>query len=90
MGPAGQEAIDIAKENGTWSLLDDVENLVVPDDLAAAFDLHPGARDTWEAFPRSAKRSILEWIVTAKRPETRGARIAETAEKAGRGERAHQ
>jgi len=90
MGPAGQEAIDIAKENGTWSMLDDVENLVVPADLAAAFDLHQGARASWEAFPRSAKRSILEWIVTAKRPETRGARIAETAEKAGRGERAHQ
>ena len=35
-------------------------------------------------------RSILEWIVTAKRQETRRARIAETAEKAGRGERAHQ
>ncbi len=90
MGPVGQQAIDIAKQNGTWSLLDDVENLVVPDDLATAFDLHPGARDTWEGFPRSAKRSILEWIVTAKRPETREARIAETAEKAGRGERAHQ
>lgn len=89
MGPAGQAAIDAAHENGTWSLLDDVEALVVPDDLAAAFDLHPGAREHWESFTRSAKRSILEWIVTAKRPETRRARIAETAEKAGRGERAH-
>ena len=90
MGPAGQAAIDAAKENGTWSLLDDVENLVVPDDLAAEFDRHPGAREAWDGFPRSVKRSILEWIVTAKRPETRRARIAETAEKAGRGERAHQ
>jgi uncharacterized protein YdeI (YjbR/CyaY-like superfamily) len=90
MGPAGQAAIDAAKENGTWSLLDDVENLVVPDDLAVEFDKHVGARETWDEFPRSVRRSILEWIVTAKRPETRGARIAETAEKAGRGERAHQ
>ena len=90
MGPAGQAAIDAAKENGTWSLLDDVENLVVPDDLAAEFDQHLGAREAWDGFPRSVKRSILEWIVTAKRQETRRARIAETAEKAGRGERAHQ
>ena len=90
MGPTGQAAIDAAKENGTWSLLDDVENLVVPDDLSAEFARHPGARDAWDGFPRSVKRSILEWIVTAKRPETRRARIAETAEKAGRGERAHQ
>ena len=90
MGPAGQAAIDVAKENGTWSLLDDVENLVVPDDLAAELDRHPGAREAWDGFPRSVKRNILEWIVTAKRHETRRARIAETAEKAGRGERAHQ
>jgi len=90
MGAAGQASIDVAKENGTWTLLDDVEDLVVPDDLAAAFDRHPGARDAWEGFPRSVKRSILVWIVTAKRLETRNARIAETAEKAGRGERAHQ
>ena len=90
MGPAGQAAIDAAKENGYWSLLDDVEDLVVPEDLGDAFDEHPGSRQAWEGFSRSAKRSILEWIVTAKRPETRRARIAETAEKAGRGERAHQ
>lgn len=88
MGVAGQAAVDAAKQNGTWSLLDDVEALVVPDDLAAAFDRHPGSRESWEGFTRSARRSILEWIVTAKRAETRRARIAETAEKAGRGERA--
>ncbi len=90
MGPSGQAAIDAAKENGCWSLLDDVEDLVVPRDLAIAFDQHPGAFAAWEGFSRSARRSMLEWIVTAKRPETRRARIAATAEKAGRGERAHQ
>jgi uncharacterized protein YdeI (YjbR/CyaY-like superfamily) len=88
MGVAGQAAVDAAKQNGTWSLLDDVEALVVPDDLAAEFDRHPGSRESWEGFTRSARRSTLEWIVTAKRAETRRARIAETAEKAGRGERA--
>ena len=90
MAPAGQAAIDAAERNGAWSLLDDVEDLVVPDDLAAELDRHPGARRTWDGFPRSVRRSLLEWIVLAKRPETRRARIAETAEKAGRGERAHQ
>jgi uncharacterized protein YdeI (YjbR/CyaY-like superfamily) len=90
MGPAGQAAIDAAKANGTWSLLDDVEDLVVPDDLAVAFDEHPGAREHWERFTRSTRRSILEWIVTAKRAPTRSTRVAETAQKAARGERAHQ
>ncbi len=88
MGPAGQAAIDAAKENGAWSLLDDVENLVVPEDLAAEFEQHPGAAEQWEELPRSARRAALEWIVQAKRPETRRARIAATAEKTSRGERA--
>ena len=90
MRPAGQVAIDAAKANGYWTILDDVENLVVPDDLAAELDRHPGARANWEGFSPSSRRALLWWIVQAKRPETRRARIAETAEKAGRGERAHQ
>ena len=90
MTPAGQQAIDLAKENGSWSLLDDVENLVVPPDLARAFAEHPGAADHWDTFPRSVGRAYLEWIVQAKLPETRARRITETAEKAARGERANQ
>jgi uncharacterized protein YdeI (YjbR/CyaY-like superfamily) len=90
MTPAGQRVIDAAKADGSWTLLDDVEDLVVPDDLAAAFAAVPGAREKWDAFPRSAKRGILEWIVQARRPETRAKRVAETADRAGRGERANQ
>ncbi len=88
--PAGRAAIETAKANGAWSMLDDVENLVVPDDLDAAFATVPGSRENWDAFPRSARRGILEWIVQAKTAPTRSKRIAETAEKAGRGERANQ
>ena len=56
----------------------------------AAFDAAPPAREHWEAFPRSVRRAILEWIVQARRPETRARRVAETAEKASRNERANQ
>ena len=42
MAPAGQAAIDAAERNGAWSLLDDVEDLVVPDDLAVCAQLRPG------------------------------------------------
>ncbi len=90
MTPAGRAIIDAAKADGSWSLLDDVENLVVPPDLAAALDGHPPAAEHWADFPRSAKRGILEWIVQAKRPETREKRIATTAELAARNERANQ
>jgi uncharacterized protein YdeI (YjbR/CyaY-like superfamily) len=90
MLPAGLRAIETAKANGTWTMLDDVEDLVVPPDLAAAFDTHPGSREQWDGFPRSARRAILEWIVQARTAPTRARRIAETAEKAAAGERANQ
>lgn len=90
LAPAGRAAVEAAKANGAWTLLDDVENLVVPDDLAAAFDDHPGSREQWDAFPPSARRGILEWIVQAKRPETRARRVEETARLAALGERANQ
>ena len=87
MTPAGQAAIDVAKENGSWSALDDVENLVEPPELREALDADPEARRHWDAFPRSAKRAALEWISTAKRPETRERRIAETTRLSAQNER---
>ncbi len=36
------------------------------------------ARGFFERFPDSSKKAILWWIKTAKRPETRAGRIAET------------
>jgi len=86
MLPAGLAAIEEAKRNGSWTRLDDVENLVVPDDLAAALAAHPPGRERWDAFSRSRRRAILEWLSTAKRPETRARRIAEAAESAARDE----
>lgn len=90
MLPAGLEAIEEAKRRGTWSLLDDVEDLVVPEDLAVALAAVPPARANWDAFSRSARRGILEWIAQAKRPDTRAGRIKETATLAARNEKANQ
>ena len=70
-----------------WTLMDDVEDLVVPDDLAAAFDRHPGSREHWDSWSGSARKLILTWIVLAKRPETRASRVETTAEKAAHGEK---
>jgi uncharacterized protein YdeI (YjbR/CyaY-like superfamily) len=87
---AGRALVESAKQDGTWSLFDDVDNLVVPDDLAEAFAAHPGSREQWDAFPPSARRASLEWIVLAKRPATRVRRVNQTAELAARGERTDQ
>ena len=90
MTPAGISAIERAKANGSWTILDSVEQLDVPEDLRAALEARPPARANWEAFPRSARRALLERIATARRDETRTRRIEETAAAAQRNERANE
>ncbi len=90
MAAAGLAVVEAARAGGSWNALDAVEDGVEPGDLRAALDRDPAARANWDAFPRSTKRAILEWISTAKKPETRGKRIEETATLAARGERANQ
>ena len=75
---AGLAAIESAKADGSWTLLEEVDALVMPDDLAIALGASPTARGYFEAFPDSAKRLALWWIRSAKRPETRAKRVAET------------
>jgi uncharacterized protein YdeI (YjbR/CyaY-like superfamily) len=87
---AGRAAVERAKQDGTWTLLDEVEDLTVPDDLAVELAARPPARENFNAFPRGIRRGILEWIVQAKRAETRRRRVEETAALAQRNERAHQ
>ena len=79
MTDAGLKVIERAKADGSWAKLDKVETLAVPDDLAVALAAHPPAATHFGAFPKSSKRLILEWIEGAKRPETRAARVQETA-----------
>ncbi len=79
MTDAGRAAIEAAKADGSWSILEPVEALIVPDDLASAFAEHPPAMRHWEAFAPSAKRAYLVGIYTAKRPDTRARRVSETA-----------
>jgi uncharacterized protein YdeI (YjbR/CyaY-like superfamily) len=90
MTPAGLAMIELAQRTGTWTALDEVSALVIPEDLRAALVDRPPALAQFEAFPPSARRGILEWIAAAKRAPTRAKRIAETATLAQRGERVLQ
>jgi uncharacterized protein YdeI (YjbR/CyaY-like superfamily) len=90
MMPAGLLVVEAAKASGQWTKLDTVEALEIPPDLDNAFLSSKTARNHFDAFPKSVKRGILEWILQAKKPETRMARIAETVEKAKDNIRANQ
>jgi uncharacterized protein YdeI (YjbR/CyaY-like superfamily) len=88
--PSGMEMIELAKRNGNWSALDKVEELLLPEDLKKAFSQNKMAFQYWTKFPPSAKRGILEWILNAKKLETRQKRIEETVRLAKHNIRANQ
>ncbi|MCZ4408876.1 YdeI/OmpD-associated family protein [Cryomorphaceae bacterium 1068] len=83
MRESGYQSIEIAKENGSWTFLDQVESLVVPDDLKSALAKYDGAMSFFDSLSNSAKKILLYWVVSAKRKETRQKRISELAENAG-------
>jgi uncharacterized protein YdeI (YjbR/CyaY-like superfamily) len=69
--------IESAKKTGTWTALDNVENLVIPHHLKIEFDKNPKAWGNFEAFPYAVKRATLEWLFNAKRVATRLSRAEE-------------
>ncbi len=77
MHVSGQKAIELAKQNGSWTALDDVENGVVPEDLKEAFDKNPKALENYEGFTRGQRKGYLYWLNQGKRKDTRQKRIAE-------------
>ncbi len=79
MTEKGFESIEIAKKNGNWTILDEVEELIIPQDLEAAFDALSGSKDFFLSLSKSIRKAILQWLVLAKLPETRQKRIDEIA-----------
>jgi uncharacterized protein YdeI (YjbR/CyaY-like superfamily) len=90
MTDAGFESVAIAKQNGSWSILDTAESLEIPHDLEAEFQKIPDAKDYFISLSRSDKRNILQWLVLAKRIETRQKRITEIVELAGQRQKPKQ
>lgn len=87
LAAAGIRALDVAKANGAWEMLDGPEAGIEPAELTVALDASPQARAHWDAFPRSVKKIGLTHIATAKRAETRAARIATIVADAADGRR---
>lgn len=75
MKQAGLDAIEVAKKNGSWTMLDEVEELIPPAELAKALKRSKKASDAFNRLARSNKRIILINLLQAKKPETRSNRI---------------
>lgn len=87
MTQAGFDSIDTARQNGTWYLMDDIENGVIPEDLRRALDTNENALAFFQSQSKSIQKGMLHWVVTARRPETRKKRIVEIVRSAVREKR---
>ena len=74
---SGYKMITLAKKTGTWTAMDDVENLVIPKELKKAFQLNPIAYNNFQNFARGYRKGYLSWLYQAKRKETKEKRILE-------------
>ena len=84
MREAGYKSIEIAKENGSWTILDGVEELLIPEDLKEEFAKFEGSIEYFDSLNKSSKKGLLYWVDSAKREETRRKRILEIAENASK------
>ena len=84
MSEAGYKSIEVAKANGSWTTVDKVESLEIPQDLKAQLTNSKGSLEFFESLSKSAKKILLHWVISAKREETRKKRISEIVENASR------
>jgi len=79
MNPNGLASVETAKQNGSWTILDEVEALIIPNDLEAALTRKPAAKSFFMSLSKSVQKSMLQWLVLAKKSATRQKRIDEIA-----------
>ncbi|MCG8474740.1 MAG: YdeI/OmpD-associated family protein [Cytophagales bacterium] len=82
MTEPGLKSIEIAKQNGSWTLLDSVENLEIPEDLEQEFKQYPESKDNFLCLSKSVRKTMLAWVALAKRQDTRAKRVTEIAKNA--------
>lgn len=82
MTKQGYESVEIAKHNGYWTILDEIEELIIPNDLEIAFEKHNGSKDYFLSLSKSTRKILLSWIILVRKQETRQKRIEEVVESA--------
>lgn len=75
MMEAGFAAIETAKKNGSWTLLDEIEEMIIPADLEKVFRSKPGSKKKFLSLSKSVQKFHLHQLMMAKRPETQEKRI---------------
>jgi uncharacterized protein YdeI (YjbR/CyaY-like superfamily) len=82
MQPAGMAIINIGKQNGSWTKLDDIENYIIPPDLKKVLTKNRTVSKYFEGLPKSLQKQWLYRLGNAKLSETRAKRINELTDAA--------
>lgn len=85
MTKAGIKSIEIAKQNGSWNILDEVEALIIPKELQIAFNQNPASEKYYSGLSNSLKKQLLYLVISAKRAETKAKRVNEIIDSAKQG-----
>lgn len=90
MQAPGHAQIEAAKADGRWAkAYDSARTATVPEDLLAALDAEPAARDFFATLNAANRYAVLWRIQTAVKPETRARRIEQLVAMLARGETVH-
>lgn len=87
MHKSGLKSIELSKANGLWDFMDDVDNLIIPKDLATELAILDGAFEFFDSINDSSKRFVLRWIKLAKTKKTRDSRIKKISILSSKGEK---
>jgi uncharacterized protein YdeI (YjbR/CyaY-like superfamily) len=90
MRAAGLRQVELAQADGRWDAAYASQRTIeVPPDLESALEAHPAAQAFFRTLDSANRYAILYRVHTAKRPETRAARIQQCIAMLERGEKFH-
>ena len=77
MKQPGLTEVEAAKADGRWEqAYDSPANATIPPELEAALNAHPKAKAFFETLNKANRYAVIWRITTARKPETRAARLA--------------
>ena len=90
MQAAGLRQVELARADGRWDMAYESQRTIgVPEDLQVALNQHPAAGAFFATLDSANRYAVLYRVTTAKKPETRAARIVKLVEMLDRNEKIH-
>ena len=90
MQPAGLRQVELARSDGRWeAAYESQSRITIPDDFQRELDKNPRAKEFFSTLDSANRYAVLFRIQTAKKPETRSARIQKFIEMLSQHQKLH-